>query len=102
MNKNSKLKINRETLNDLDLKHQSKWLYVVLSELELRLTKKTDGDSFYRSQEDLVMDTGLHGHTIKIHREKLAQAGYIKFWIAHRIDPTTKRKHRIMFYRVLK
>lgn len=85
-----------------DIGYKSKWLLIILIELSQRLTnKKTDGASFYRSQEDLVMDTGLHGHTIKVHREKLARAGYIKYRIALRTDPETNRKHPVMFYQIL-
>ena len=97
----NKLSINRDLLNDENLNHMSKYLYIVLSNLEHELTN-SKGDSFFRCQEDLILDSGMQGHTIKKHRQELVKSGWIKSWISCRIDSATNRKHRVMFYQVLK
>ena len=97
----NRLSANRDILDDENLDYKSKWLLIVLSDLSKRFTNEKT-DCFFRSQENLILDCGMHQATIMRCRKQLIKGGWIKFWIGHRIDHLTNRKHRIMFYQILR
>ena len=82
----------------------AKWLYVVLNELEQRFTgEKTD--FFYRSNEELAIDSELSLPTLKRAKAELLQTDLVESWRAHFIynrgTPEQKRSaQRITCYRV--
>ena len=99
------LQLNREIFNGRykDLDYQAKWFYAVLSELEHRFTGAKE-DFFFRSNQELVNDTGLSESTIKRRKKKLVDAGLIQTWQMHWQDPQTKKKSEkhITAYRILR
>ena len=101
MRNENRLSINHDIFDDEDLNYKAKFLYIVLCELSKRFTNEKTG-YFFRSQENLILDCGMHQVTIKRCREQLVKGGWIKFWLGHRIDSVTNRKHAVMHYRILK
>jgi len=85
------------------LSSTSKWLFVVLNELEQRFTGKTV-DYFYRSNEDLSIDTGIKLTTLKISKKELLETDLIESWQMHWLNSETGKKSekKVTAYRILK
>lgn len=101
---NNFLQLNREVLrDDCDLSRHAKWLYVVLSGLEHRLTG-TKTDFFFRSQKDLSKDSDMDAVTNRKYRKELIEKGWLETWKMHWKDPETgKLSHKhTTAYRLLK
>lgn len=78
----------------------AKWLYVVLCELEHRFTGEKD-DFFFRSNNDLVKDTGLSLATLKRAKKELLQTDLIQTWQKHFIiDGNKKSEKKVTVYRL--
>lgn len=82
------------------LSNNAKWLYVVLNELEHRYTGEKE-NFFFRSNEELVRDTGLSLRVLI--RAKRELKGIVQIWPIHFVDPETKKKSQkhITAYRIL-
>ena len=78
-----------------DLNYHAKWLLIILIKLWNTLPRGDDG-FFLRCQQDLILDSGMHGSTIKRHREALISKGFIEAQIS------LKNGHRTMGYKILK
>ena len=85
------------------LSSTSKWLFIVLNELEQRFTGKTV-DYFYRSNEDLSIDTGIKLTTLKISKKELLETDLIESWQMHWLNSETGKKSekKVTAYRILK
>jgi hypothetical protein len=87
----------------LPLKTSSKWLYVVLTELEHKYTGKNE-DFFYRSIKDLSTDSGLSSDCIVRSLKELEQNNFIQKWQMHwwtNEEKTKKSRRHITAIRLL-
>ena len=87
------LELSREIFTEKysNLSQNSKWLFVVLNELEQRFTGPKM-DFFFRSNEDLTIDTGMSIATLKRAKKELLLTDVVQHWNMHWIDPKTKKK----------
>lgn len=74
------------------LSYQAKWLYVVLNELEHRFTGSQTENFFWRSNNDLVNDTGLKPTALKTAKKELKDNDIVEMWQMHWQDPDTGKK----------
>lgn len=87
------LELTREIFTDeyKDLSVGAKWLFVVLNELEQRYTGK-DCNFFFRTDEQLVDDTGFSIKTVRKYKAELKKTGLVKMALGHWKDPETGKK----------
>ena len=89
-----------EEYNHLSI--NAKWLFIVLNELEHKFTG-TEKDYFFRSNEDLCIDTGLGLSTLKKVKKELLETDLVQTWQSHFVDKTGKKSEkRITVYRIKK
>jgi len=85
------------------ISYHGKWLYTVLTELEHRFSgNKTT--FFYRSNEDLAIDSGMSVSTVKRRKTELVKKGLIQTWQTHWQNSETEKlseKH-VTAYRILR
>jgi len=84
------------------LSYQAKWLYVVLNELEHRFSGTQVEDYFWRSNQDLVNDTGMKLSTLKAAKKELIDKDIVQTWKMHWRDKKTEKlseKH-VTAYRI--
>lgn len=74
------------------LSYQAKWLYVVLNELEHRFSGTQTEDYFFRSNQELVNDTGMKMSTLKAAKKELKDLGVVQMWQMHFFDNDTGKK----------
>jgi hypothetical protein len=74
-----------------NLSNGAKWLFVVLNELEQKYTGEKE-DFFFRTNEDLVNDTGFGITKLKLVKAELVKTDLIKTWRMHFIDKATGRR----------
>ena len=81
----------------------AKWFFVVLNELEQRYTGKGN-DFFFRTDEQLVDDTGFSINTVRKYKAELKRTALVKIGKGHWIDPATGKKSekRYTAYRILR
>ena len=97
------LHLSRKLFNNEGFKALSlnaKWLYVVLNELEHKYTGDKE-NFFFRSNDDLALDTGFSLPTLKKAKRELKP--FIQMWQMHFRDTETKRlsKKHITAFRIL-
>lgn len=99
------LELTREIFSEeyADLSVGAKWLFVVLNELEQRYTGK-DCDFFFRTDEQLVKDTGFSINTLRKYKAELKNTDLIKIGKGHWRNPDTGKKSENHFtaYKILK
>lgn len=81
----------------------AKWLFVVLNELEQKYTGK-GCDFFFRTDEQLVEDTGFSIGTVRKYKAELKDTDLVRIGKGHYVDPSTGKKSEKRFtaYRILK
>jgi hypothetical protein len=99
------IQVRRELFNDdkyKDLNRNTRWLYVVLNELEHRYTGEKE-DFFFRSNEDLAKDCGMSEKLLKQAKKELLSTDLVQSWQMHFIDKETgkKSKKKVTAYRIL-
>lgn len=100
------LELSRELFNKYtyeQLPVYSRWIFVVLNELEQRFTGYKE-DYFFRSDENLAKDCGLSTATIKRYKKPLITHGLIQHWNMHYTDRETNKKSekKVSAYRIIK
>lgn len=77
----------------------TKWLYVILTELEHRYTSEV-ADYFTRTDEQLAEDCGFSVSTVKRGKRELERLGFVETWQEHfEVDGKRSEKH-ITAYRL--
>ena len=71
-----------------ELSGSTKWVYVILNELEHRYTGEKE-NYFFRSNEDLAKDANLSVTAIKKAKRELIKLGLIETWQIHFRDVAT-------------
>ncbi len=95
------LELSRKIFTDeyKSLSTEAKWLYVVLNELEHRLTKGGE-DEFYQSDNDLSEVSGVKLTTLKKAKKELAEKGLIETRQAHVIKDGKRSRQSFTHYRI--
>jgi AraC-like DNA-binding protein len=85
------------------LSTNAKWLFVVLNELEHKLTGEKE-DFFTRSDEQLAKDAGMSLSTLKRAKKELKGTNLIQSWKCHFQNKETKKLSKVYYtaYRILK
>lgn len=99
------LQLSRKLFNNYsyeELPLYSRWIFVVMNELEQRYTGKKE-NYFFRSDEDLANDCGLSIKTVQRYKKYLIKLELIQHWNTHFIDKQTKKKSekKVSAYRIL-
>ena len=86
----------------MQLSDSSKWLFIVLKELEHRYTGQGE-DFFFRSNEDLAADCGWSLRKFNRIKQELITSGLIQTWYTHWQNSETGKKSEkhISAYRLL-
>lgn len=96
------IQLSRKIFKEKDLSASAKWLYCVLTELEHRFTGMKE-NFFFRSNEDLMQDSGLSNKTIVEAKKQLIEKKLIQNWNMHFIDLEGKQsKKKVSAYRILR
>ena len=97
----SRTLFNSHTFEELPM--YSRWIFVVMNELEQRYTGKNE-TYFFRSDEDLAKDCGLSVATIKRYKKPLIQLKYIQHWNMHFKNTETGKlsEKKVCAYRILR
>lgn len=90
------LQLSRHLFDDkyFNLSVNAKWLFVVLNELEQRYCSR-DKNYFYRTDNDLVEDSGLSLSTVKRAKKELIEAGLISCNLSPFISDVTNKKSKM-------
>ena len=96
----SRTLFNQHTFKELPM--YSRWIFVVMNELEQRYTGKNE-NYFFRSDEDLANDCGLSLATIKRYKKHLIKLKYIQHWNTHFYNKETGKQSekKVSAYRIL-
>ncbi|MBI5327305.1 MAG: hypothetical protein HZB80_03290 [Deltaproteobacteria bacterium] len=89
------LQISRGAFKRLEgCKTSTKWLYVILNELEHKYTGAGKQDFFFRSIDDLAIDAGLSRPIVIQGLRELSEIGLIETWQAHWKDKRGRLSER--------
>lgn len=88
------IQISRKAFKMLeDCKTSTKWLYIVLNELEHKFTGHKK-DFFFRSIDDLSLDTELSRPTVILGLQELKSIGLVETWQAHWTDKKGRKSEK--------